>query len=165
MLPKHVTFKYNIENDERGSFQRLWDAGSSKVLWKQASFVENLSKGTLRGLHFQENPYSEQKIVTCVKGKIFDVIVDMRKDSENYLKHFTFVLGSNEKFNSILVPKGFAHGYLTLEDNVQLFYMMDEFFSPNHASGIRWDDPALSIQWPITPILISEKDRNLATLP
>ncbi len=125
----------------------------------QANTSFNYKKGTLRGMHFQKSPYEEDKLVRCTKGSIFDVIIDIRKDSPTYKKWFGVEL-SEENRKSLFVPKGFAHGYLTLEDNSEVTYLVTEFYTPEADSGIKFDDPAFNIEWPMTPVVISEKDSN-----
>lgn len=148
--------------DERGFFTRIWD----KKIFKdrglnsdlvQMSFSYSRQKGTLRGMHFQETPFDEEKIVRCMKGKIFDVIIDLRKESKTYKKWISFELDPND-LKMIYIPKGFAHGFQTLEDDTEVFYQMSNWFSPEHATGIRWDDSEFNIKWPIKNPIISKKD-------
>jgi dTDP-4-dehydrorhamnose 3,5-epimerase len=150
--------------DERGFFTRIWD----KKIFKdrglnsdlvQMSFSYSKQKGTLRGMHFQKTPFDEEKIVRCMKGKIFDVIIDLRKESKTYKKWISFELDSND-LKMIYIPKGFAHGFQTLEDDTEVFYQMSNWFSPEHATGIRWDDSGFNIKWPIKNPIISKKDRS-----
>ena len=148
--------------DERGFFTRIWD---TKILKDrglnsdlvQMSFSYSRQKGTLRGMHFQETPFDEEKIVRCMKGKIFDVIIDLRKESKTYKKWISFELDPND-LKMIYIPKGFAHGFQTLEDDTEVFYQMSNWFSPEHATGIRWDDSEFNIKWPIKNPIISKKD-------
>ena len=146
--------------DSRGSLVRAWDSKSilGDFDLMQSSFVSNPAIGTLRGLHYQTDPFSENKVVECVSGKVFDVIVDLRKRSVTYGKHLGFVLGPLEPYLGLFVPAGCAHGYLTLEPNSTLLYFTDKEFSPAHAQGVNWDDPSLSINWPSEPVLMSERD-------
>ena len=150
--------------DERGFFTRVWD----KKIFKdrglntdlvQMSYSYSKQKGTLRGMHFQETPFDEEKIVRCMKGKIFDVIIDLRKESQTYKKWISFELGSDD-LEMIYIPKGFAHGFQTLVDDTEVFYQMSNWFSPQHARGIRWDDSEFNIKWPIDDPVISKKDRS-----
>ena len=124
----------------------------------QSSIVLNPLSGTLRGLHYQADPFAENKVVECVSGKVFDVIVDMRKESSTFKKHLEIYLGPLEKFFGIFVPAGCAHGYLTLEENSTLIYFMDKEHSPANSYGIFWNDPNLPINWPTQPIRMSERD-------
>ncbi len=148
--------------DERGFFARTWDENkikekglNSKIV--QCSISFNLKKGTLRGMHFQKNPYQETKIVSCTKGSIFDVIIDLRSNSNTYKEWFGIKLNSNEH-KSIFIPEGFAHGFQSLEDETEVFYQISEFYKPSHSRGIRWNDPVFDINWPLNNPIISKKD-------
>jgi dTDP-4-dehydrorhamnose 3,5-epimerase len=150
--------------DERGFFARFFCRKEFDEIGLTSNIVQinnsfSVNKGTFRGLHFQETPKSEDKIVRCVSGSLLDIIVDMRKDSVTYLNHFKVELSSSNRL-ALFVPKGFAHGFLTLEDNTEAFYLTTEFYSPNHESGLRFNDPKLNIELPFEPIYITEKDRN-----
>ena len=150
--------------DERGFFTRMWDEEifqnkklNSRLV--QISLSSNKKKGTLRGMHFQEKPFEETKIVRCVKGKIFDVIIDLRSNSKTYKKWISVELNSND-LKMIYIPEGFAHGFQTLEDNTEVMYQMSNWFSPEHAKGIRWNDQEFNITWPINEPIISKKDQS-----
>ena len=150
--------------DERGFFARFFcnkefDAKNlnSEIVQINNSF--SIHKGTFRGLHFQNAPMSEDKIIRCVAGSLLDIIVDLRKDSSTYLKHFKVELNCSNRM-ALFVPKGFAHGFLTLEDNTEAFYLTTQFYSPVHESGLRYDDPKLNIVLPFEPLHITEKDKN-----
>ncbi len=153
-----ITSESNM--DSRGFFVRVWDRDSLLKNFNliQSSFVLNPQKNTLRGLHFQRFPYSENKIVQCVSGKVFDVIVDLREESDTFREHLEVILGPDENFIGVLIPIGCAHGYLTLEENTSLIYFMDKEYFPESAQGLLWNDPLLSIRWPNHPKLISERD-------
>jgi dTDP-4-dehydrorhamnose 3,5-epimerase len=149
--------------DERGFFARSWcqkemeEHGlTAQVVQTNVSF--NPEKGTLRGMHYQVAPYEESKLVRCTRGAIFDVIIDLRPDSPTYKQWYGAELTA-DNYKMMFVPEGFAHGYLTLEDNSEVTYQVSQFYAPGAEQGIRWDDPAFSIEWPITPQLISEKDK------
>jgi dTDP-4-dehydrorhamnose 3,5-epimerase len=146
--------------DARGSLTRVWDTNSllGNFDLVQSSIVLNPEPRTLRGIHFQTPPFSENKVVECVSGKVFDVIVDLRKESSTYRKYLGLNLGPSENYLGIFVPAGCAHGYLTLEENSTLIYFMDREYSPENAQGLCWNDPVLSINWPNKPALISERD-------
>lgn len=146
--------------DSRGFLVRTWDKYSlfDNFNLVQSSFVLNPQKNTLRGLHYQNYPHSENKVVQCVSGKVFDVIVDLRKNSETFREHLEVCLGPDETFIGVLIPVGCAHGYLTLEENTSLIYFMDKEYFPESAQGLLWDDPLLGINWPTQPDLISERD-------
>lgn len=152
-------------NDDRGSFTRTFCEQELKqhgidfhVAQCNASF--NKKRGTLRGLHYQETPKAEAKLVWCVRGAVFDVVVDLRKESPTFRQFATFEL--SEQRNQILyIPKGCAHGYLTLASDSLLFYWMSEFYDNALARGVRWNDPAFQIPWPkLENICISPKDQS-----
>lgn len=150
--------------DERGFFARTWckrefeSQGLSTSL-VQCSISFNHKKGTLRGMHFQASPHEETKIVRVTVGSVYDVIVDLRPSSKTYLKHLGIKLNAENR-TMLYIPKGFAHGFLTLSDNAEIFYQISEFFTPEAARGIRWNDHALKIQWPEQVCVISDRDRN-----
>ena len=157
-------FAFSVEKnaDERGSLVRLFDSieffPNFKVV--QASYVENSFAGTLRGLHFQTGQHAENKIVQCIKGKIFDVIVDIDEKSITYGRYCSIHLGPLEEFQGIFIPKSCAHGYVTLSDKTDVSYFMDKEYSSENAKGMKWDDPMISIIWPMTPIRISKRDTS-----
>ena len=150
--------------DERGFFTRMWDEeifqnkklNSSLV---QISLSSNKKKGTLRGMHFQEKPFEETKIVRCVKGKNFDVIIDLRSNSPTFRKWISFEL-SSKNHKMIYIPKGFAHGFQTLEDNTEIFYHMSDYYMPKYANGIAWNDKSVKIKWPIENPILSVNDKS-----
>ncbi|MDF1522390.1 MAG: dTDP-4-dehydrorhamnose 3,5-epimerase [Trueperaceae bacterium] len=148
--------------DERGMFARTFcarefeAAGLSPVV-AQANVSFNHRAGTLRGLHFQRPPAQEAKLVRCTRGRVFDVAVDVRPSSPTHLRHVHVVLDAEER-NALYVPEGFAHGYLTLEDESEVAYQVSEFYAPGVEGGLRWDDPLLEIEWPATVRAISAKD-------
>lgn len=152
--------------DERGSFARFYCEQEFKQAGIEESFVQmnictNKKRGTLRGLHYQSENAAEDKVVSCIKGRIFDVCVDIRSSSETFLRYAAYEL-SEDNNKMLYIPKGCAHGYVTLEDDSSLLYMMTEFYVPNASFGYRYDDDAFGIEWPITSnLIISEKDRNL----
>lgn len=148
--------------DGRGKLQRVWDTLPELKNFGliQASHVSNPYKGTLRGIHFQEGQGSEAKVVQCVTGMVFDVVVDLRPNSETFNKVVTVELGQKSVFTGLVIPPGCAHGYITLEPNSDFIYFMDKCYSLELTRGIRWNDPLYSIIWPMEPILISEQDSN-----
>ena len=165
-----TTFKgvYLIEiekkEDERGFFARTFDKKSLIDLNLETNlFQNNISFNkkakTLRGMHYQKYPNEEVKIIRCTKGKIFDVIIDLRSNSNSYKKWFSIELTS-DNYKMLYVPKGFAHGFLTLEDNSEIFYQMSDCFIPESALGIHWNDPSIGIKWPFIPSVISERDNS-----
>lgn len=150
--------------DDRGFFARTFCADEFEKNGLENKFVQsnmsfNNKKGTLRGMHFQKSPFEEDKLVRCTKGSIFDVIIDLRKDSPTY-KEWIGVELTEKNSRALFIPKGFAHGYLTLEDNSEINYLVTQFYTPNSDSGVRFNDPAFNINWPITPKSISDKDKN-----
>jgi dTDP-4-dehydrorhamnose 3,5-epimerase len=157
-----------VHQDHRGFFGRtfcqkeLRAAGLFEHI-AQCSVSHNLQRGTLRGLHFQREPHAEDKIVSCTRGAIFDVIVDLRPNSPTFGRHFGKELTAESPL-SLYVPKGCAHGFQTLTANATVFYMMSTFYVPETSAGIRWNDPDLGIHWPIDERILSERDANLPTL-
>jgi dTDP-4-dehydrorhamnose 3,5-epimerase len=169
-LPLAGAYAIDLEphRDERGSFARFWDADEFRTLGLAASFTQsslshNPRRGTLRGLHYQLPPQAEAKLVLCVRGSIWDVIVDLRRASETYrLWHAETLDG--ERLRALYVPEGFAHGYLTLTDDALVLYQISRRHDPARARGVRWDDPALGIEWPAPPVVIASRDRSFADL-
>lgn len=159
---------YTIEvekfNDHRGSFFRAFCSEEFKkhnleYNFLQANISSNVRMGVLRGLHYQKGDASEVKLVRCVRGEILDVIVDIRQNSSTYLQHFSAKL-TEDNHTSMYVPRGFAHGYQTLTDDAVVHYMVSALYTPGSEAGIRYDDPTLSIEWPLAPTEISEKDSS-----
>ena len=150
--------------DERGFFartfcQKEFEAHDLNPRMVQCNISYNKHKGTLRGMHYQAAPMAEAKLVRCTRGTIYDVIIDLRPDSPTYCQWLAEELNA-ENTKMMYVPKGFAHGFQTLEDDTEVFYQMSEFYSPEHARGVRWDDPVFGIEWPKVNIrMISENDR------
>jgi dTDP-4-dehydrorhamnose 3,5-epimerase len=154
------------KGDNRGSFMRTFDLAVFKnnilgfdSVWKQMNHSFNSLKYTWRGFHFQEAPYQETKVVRCISGSVLDCVLDLRENSETYLKTFQLEL-SKENSKMLFIPKGFAHGFLTLEDNVELVYLHDEYYKPEFEKGIRFNDPKISFDLPYTPVVISERDNK-----
>jgi dTDP-4-dehydrorhamnose 3,5-epimerase len=150
--------------DERGFFARSWcqreaEAFGLRPQWLQCDISFNKAKGTLRGMHYQSAPCEETKLVRCTRGAIYDVMIDLRPDSPTFKQSVGIDL-SAENRRMLYIPEGFAHGFLTLEDNTEVFYQMSEFYAPQSGKGVRWNDPAFGIQWPIGVRSITERDRN-----
>ena len=148
--------------DERGFFARSWCAREFAAKDLDPHLVQcnvsfNKRKGTLRGLHYQIPPHAEVKLVRCTKGSLFDVIVDLRKDSPTFLKWFAIELTATNH-RMLYIPKLFAHGFQTLEDDTEIFYQMSEFYEPAASKGLRWNDPRLGITWPLGERIISSRD-------
>ncbi len=163
-------FLIDIEpiEDERGFFARSFCRNEFAAHGLNTELVQcnisfNRKKGTLRGMHYQTPPHAEAKVVRCTRGIIYDVIVDLRRQSPTYRQWFGVEL-SADNYRMLYVPEGLAHGFLTLRDDSEVLYQMSTYFAPESATGVRWDDPALNIHWPEQPILISEKDRQLPGL-
>ncbi len=158
-------FEIEIERhlDERGFFARTWckkefeEHGlDSRVAQSSISF--NARRGTLRGVHYQAAPNAETKIVRCTQGSVYDVVLDLRGESPTF-KEWISVILSAEQRNMIYIPEGCAHGFLTIADDTEVLYQMTEFFAPESARGVRWNDPAFGIAWPEKVEVISERDR------
>ena len=154
--------------DDRGFFgrtycQREFEKQGIDFNIVQSNVSFNKKKGTLRGLHAQVAPYREAKFIRCISGAIYDVIVDMRRNSYTYMQWIATELRA-DNFRMLYIPEGFAHGFITLEDNTEVMYDMSEFYTPGSEMGICWNDPAFNIQWPIMPVLISEKDKSYPLL-
>lgn len=157
-------FTIDIERlgDERGFFARTFcrdefAAHGLRTAFVQANVSSNARKGTLRGMHFQKQPYEEAKLLCCTRGAIYDVIVDLRRDSPTFRQWAGFEL-SDENRRLLYVPEGVAHGFQTLRDESDVFYLMSEMFHPEAAAGVRWNDPAFGIAWPSATPILSERD-------
>jgi dTDP-4-dehydrorhamnose 3,5-epimerase len=158
----------NPAADERGFFARTFcmqefAAHGLTAPVSQCSVSFNEKKGTLRGLHFQSPPHEEEKLVRCTSGGIFDAIVDLRPESITHHQWFGVHLTA-ENHRAIYVPKGFAHGFLSLVEHTEVLYMISVPYAPGSARGLRWDDPALGISWPMTPSAISTRDAEFPLL-
>ena len=154
--------------DHRGFFmesynQQTFEKLGIKLELCQDNHSLSVETATLRGLHYQKNPKAQTKIVRCLAGAILDVVVDIRKGSPTYGQHVAEIL-TPENNRSIVVPKGFAHGVMTLVPNSEIFYKVDEFYAPDEDRGIRWNDPELGIRWPFSDVQLSEKDQNAPLL-
>jgi dTDP-4-dehydrorhamnose 3,5-epimerase len=152
------------QKDNRGFFARTWCQSEFKAHGlnsnlAQASISYNASRGTLRGMHYQVAPYREAKLVRCTRGAIYDVIIDLREASPTRGEWFGVELSAGN-YRSLYVPEGFAHGFLTLEDDAEVTYLVSEFFHPEFALGVRYNDPAFDIRWPFEVRVISEKDKR-----
>lgn len=153
-----------LREDYRGHFSRAWcirefAEQDIEFVPVQANTGFSFRKGTLRGLHFQVKPALEAKLVRCTRGSLFDVVADLRPHSPSYRQWYGIELQA-DRYQMLFVPEGCAHGYQTLEDNTDLFYMTSQYFSPAEARGMRYDDPVFGIKWPLVPTVISEQDRN-----
>jgi dTDP-4-dehydrorhamnose 3,5-epimerase len=162
-LPGAFVVEMEKREDARGFFARSWcvrefeEHGLNPRL-VQCNVSLNRAKGTLRGMHYQVAPFAEAKLVRCPRGAIHDVILDLRPDSPAYLGHVAVEL-SDANHRMLYVPEGCAHGFQTLADDTEVFYQMSEFYSPEHARGVRWDDPAFGLPWPSDERIIADRDR------
>jgi dTDP-4-dehydrorhamnose 3,5-epimerase len=150
--------------DERGFFARAFcerEFSEQGLATRIVAANNSLSarKGTLRGMHYQLAPKAETKFVRCIRGALQDVVLDLRRDSSTFGQSFGAELTAENR-RMMVVPKGFAHGFITLADDTEAFYLVDEFYAPECERGIRWNDPKFAIQWPVEPVVISEKDQN-----
>ena len=154
----------DLHVDERGFFARSFceEEFENAGLWSrypQHNLSYNENAGTVRGLHYQKSPHEEVKVVSCIKGAIFDVIVDLRPESKTYLEHVSIELAAGEN-TALYVPEGIAHGFQTLIDETTVSYLMGRPYKPDSSAGFRWDDPAFNIEWPNEPTMISDRDAN-----
>jgi len=174
MIFKEIELKgaYIIElepkEDSRGLFarsfcKREFEAHGIDFWIVQTNISYNKKAGTLRGMHYQAPPHAEAKLVSCNGGVIYDVIIDLRPDSPTYCQWVSVNLSSNN-YRMIYIPQGFAHGFQTLADNSVVLYQISEFYHPECARGVRWDDPALGITWPLKQKVISDKDKSFSFL-
>ncbi len=159
-----MSIQVEPKRDERGYFARSWckhefDEHGLNPNLVQCNLSANDRKGTLRGMHYQATPFAEAKLVQCIRGSIYDVVVDLRPDSPTF-RDWIAVFLTAEKHNMLYVPEGCAHGFLTLEDRSEVFYQMSEFYHPEASRGVRWNDAAFRITWPADVRVISERDRT-----
>ena len=150
--------------DDRGMFVRTFCKNEFQEIGHVKEFIQfnhsvTNKKGTIRGLHYQVPPYSEIKLIRCVRGSVYDVIVDLRQHSPTFLKHVSVEL-TEHNLLSLYIPEGFAHGFQTLEDNTQLIYHHTAYYTPGHEAGIRYNDPSVGISWPLPVSVITDKDMN-----
>lgn len=167
-LPTALAGAFVVEpernSDERGFFARTWcrrefAQNGIDVEILQSSVSHNRLAGTLRGMHFSWPPSNEGKLVRCERGAVYDVIIDLRPDSATFMKHIAVEL-TEENRCALYIPPGFAHGFQTLADDTEVLYMMTDFYRPELADGVRFDDPAFGIRWPRPVTVIVERDRN-----
>lgn len=163
-LKKAHLLELDKKEDERGYFARSYCAQEFEhagipFVPVQANVSYSRVKGTLRGMHYQAHPHEEAKLVRCIKGSIYDVIIDLRPDSDTQDQWIGVTLSAENK-KMLYVPEGFAHGFLTLEEDTEVSYLMSAFYHPNAGKGIRWDDPAFNIDWPAEINVTSEKDKE-----
>lgn len=164
ILKGNFLINLEMKEDDRGFFARYFCEKEFlhqglNTKWVQINTSGSKQLGTLRGLHYQKEPSSEIKLVRCLKGAIWDVVVDLRKDSDTYGKWFGAKL-SDENRTMMYVPKGFAHGFVSLQPNTEILYLVSEFYTPNLEGTLIWSDETVNINWPIIPKIISDKDKN-----
>lgn len=157
------------KEDERGFFSRTWSAREFEARGLDAGVAEcnvsfNKKKGTLRGLHFQCAPFAQNKLVRCTRGAVYDVVVDLRPDSETF-KQWVATELNEENLLMFYIPEGLAHGFQTMKENTEIFYQMSEIYVPECSRGVRWDDPAFGIEWPEAERIIIDRDRNYPDFP
>lgn len=153
-----------LREDERGYFTRIFCKKELSKIGVKYNIVQinrslTVVKGTIRGLHYQKNPRAEDKIVQCIKGAIFDIALDIRRESKTFGQWFGIEISATNK-KMLLVPKGLAHGFQTLEKNSIVQYFVSEYYSPEYESGIRWNDPRFNFKWPVKNPKLSKKDSN-----
>lgn len=161
-LPGTLIIEHEPARDERGAFTPLWERGEFErrrieFSIEQCSTAYNRANATLRGMHYQIAPCEQSKVIMCTAGAFYDVIVDLRPASSTYLKWFGLELAV-ESNRALFVPAGFAHGYLTLREHTTVQYLIAGTYSPAHARGVRWNDPAFGIRWPASPAVIAPRD-------
>lgn len=165
-LEDAIIIEIEKKEDDRGFFARAWcrkefDEHGLAFNPVQANVAFSKTKGILRGMHYQVAPNEEAKLIRCISGAIYDVIIDLRPDSPTYRQWFGVELSANN-YKMLYVPEGFAHGYQALMDNTEVFYQVSQFYSPESERGVRWNDPAFSIKWPeIDNCMVSTKDKSL----
>lgn len=158
----------DVFGDARGWFMETWSKRKMEAVGLQVDFLQDnqsfsKEKGTLRGLHFQQNPMAQAKLLRCTRGEIFDVAVDIRKGSPTYGQWEGVTLSAENK-KEFFIPRGFAHGFLTLTDDVEVQYKADNFYAPETDGSILWSDPTIGIDWPLQPVILSAKDKDAPLL-
>ena len=166
-IPEVILITPKVFTDERGFFMETYQKDEFTKAGIAGEFVQqNHSKsvkGVLRGLHYQKEPYAQAKLVRCIKGEIFDVAVDIRRDSRTFGKYVSAIL-SEENKNIIYIPRGFAHGFEVLSDEAEVVYSVDNVYSKDSESGVIWSDPSIGIDWIIKNLILSEKDSKWPNL-
>lgn len=167
-IPEVILIEPKVFGDQRGYFFESFNQKEFEENIGEISFVQDneskSTKGVLRGLHFQKPPYAQTKLVRCIQGKVLDVVVDVRENSPTYGKHITVEL-SEENKKQLFIPRGFAHGFVTLSEEAIFAYKVDNWYAPEYDSGIIWDDVTLNIDWKINPkeVILSSKDQQLSS--
>lgn len=165
-LPLEGAYLIDLEKreDDRGFFARFFCENEFAALGLETRFVQinnsaSRNSGTLRGMHYQLAPAGEVKVIRCIHGSLYDVILDIRPKSKTFGQWFGAELSAENRM-MMYAPRGFAHGFVTLQDNTEAFYLVSDFYAPECERGVRFDDPAFAIDWPMTPVEVSEKDRK-----
>lgn len=167
-IPEVKIIEPDVFGDNRGWFYESYSYKKLKDLGIDTEFVQDnrsfsKEKGTLRGIHFQKSPMAQTKLISCTRGEILDVAVDLRRDSETYLKWVAVKLTAENK-KMLYIPKGFGHGFVTLTEDVEVLYKVDNYYSKEHDRSIRFDDNEIGVKWDITEPILSEKDKNAPLL-
>ena len=168
-LPDVFIIEPKVFGDERGYFFESFNQKEFEKHVGKIDFIQDneskSSKGVLRGLHFQKPPYTQSKLLRCIQGEVLDVLVDLRQDSPTYKEYLSIVLSGEDK-KQIFVPKGFAHGFLVLSETARIAYKVDQYYAPDHDSGIAWNDEEINVDWGVCAeeIQLSEKDKGLKPL-
>jgi dTDP-4-dehydrorhamnose 3,5-epimerase len=163
-LPDAFVIELEKRGDDRGFFARAFCEQEFQAAGLPSHFVQvnnslSAQRGTLRGMHYQLAPKAETKLVRCIRGALYDVILDLRRESPTFGRSFGVELNAPNR-KMVCVPKGFAHGFITLADDTEAFYFVDEFYAPQQERGVRWNDPKFGIKWPMEPVVMSDKDRQ-----
>lgn len=163
-LPGAFLIELDRQDDERGFFARTWSRSEFEIHGlnpriEECSVSFNRRRGTLRGMHYQAAPYEEAKLVRCTMGAVYDVIIDLRPSSPTFVRWEAVDLAAHTR-RMLYVPEGFAHGFLTLEDDTEVFYQISAAYSSESGRGVRWDDPAFSVAWPEPISVVSERDAS-----
>ena len=163
VLQGAYSIQIETKEDERGYFGRTYCRNEFAALninfsIAQTNISYNKTNGTLRGMHMQREPYKEAKLIQCISGSLYDVIIDMRKDSPTLYQWISTILTAHNN-TMLYIPEGFAHGFLTQEDDTRILYFMSEFYTPGAEQALRWNDPFFNITWPVQPQVMSEKDK------
>jgi dTDP-4-dehydrorhamnose 3,5-epimerase len=166
-IPEAILIKPKIFEDERGFFLETYKKEDMEKVGIKTEFVQDnhsrSERGVLRGLHFQKEPYAQAKIVRCTRGIIYDVVVDLRKNSTTFSRYLGLVL-SEQNRHQLYVPRGCAHGFLVLSDVAEVMYKVDNVYAPESERGLIWSDPEVDVSWPLDDLIISKRDRHWPTL-
>ncbi len=163
-LPGVISIEATQNRDDRGAFSRIYcpeEFRSAGIDFNsvQISVSSNVKRHTLRGLHWQNSPHAEPKVVRAIRGRAYDVVVDLRLDSPAYRQWIAIMLDVDQQ-NGVFIPEGCAHGFMTLADSTDILYQIGVAYVPGQARGARWNDPAFAVEWPAAPVVIAEADRN-----